>query len=115
MGRRSESVSVKTYGTIYNGASDAIAGVTSQIKNLMFYDVNELYFLLRMANIVHSEAELKTWCDNNLAYSAPYVNYDITALIGSVADKVFIKSGAIATVADTKLVNPFGTDKTFTA
>lgn len=84
-------------GTIYNGDSGAIAGVSSQVKNVLFYDVSELYYLLQMANLVHNETELKTWCDNNLAYSPPNTNYNIASLIGTIADKVYIKGGTIST------------------
>lgn len=84
-------------GNIYNGNSDAINGVSSQIKNLMFYDVTELFEVLRASNIATTQAALKTWCDNNLVFSPPYTNYDIRNLIDNTAEKVYINKGNVIT------------------
>lgn len=86
-----------TTGTIYNGNSNAIAGVSSQIKNIVLYDVTELFEILRAANKATTEAALKTWCDNNLDYSSPYINYDITDLITNNNQKTYIHEGSIIT------------------
>lgn len=86
-----------TSGTIYNGNSNAISGVSSQIKNIVLYDVTELFEVLRAANKATTEAALKTWCDNNLPYIAPYTNYDITSLIINNNNKVYINDGTILT------------------
>lgn len=82
-------------GTIYNGASNAINGVSSQVKNVMFYDVTELFEILRVAGIATTTAALKTWCDNNLAYSPRYTNYDITSLITDAVEKISMNKGNI--------------------
>ena len=84
-------------GTIYNGNSNAISGVSSQVKNVMFYDVTDLYYLLQAAGLVTTTDTLKTWCDNNLVFSPAYTNYDITDKIGTIVDKVYIKKGAVIT------------------
>jgi len=37
---------------------------------------------------------LKTWCDSNLEYCEPYVNYDITNIVNtSLLEKISIKQG----------------------
>ena len=95
VGRMSMTAGTLTNGTIYNGNSNAINGVTSQIKNLMFYDVTELFEVLRAANLATTEAALKTWCDNNLSYSPPYTNYNITNLVTNVNEKVYINDGTL--------------------
>ena len=84
-------------GTIYNGNSNAIKGVSSQVKNVMFYDVTELFKVLCALNIATTQNDLKIWCDNNLQYSPPYTNYDISNLINSNEEKVYIKGGAVIT------------------
>ena len=95
VGRMSMTAGTLTNGTIYNGNSNAINGVSSQIKNLMFYDVTELFEVLRAANLATTEAALKTWCDNNLSYSPPYTNYNITNLITNTNEKVYINDGTL--------------------
>ena len=86
-----------TSGTIYNGNSNAINGVSSQVKNVMFYEVSELFEVLRASGIATTQDTLKTWCDNNLAYSPPYTNYDIKTLINNTAEKIYIKAGNVTT------------------
>lgn len=86
-----------TSGTIYNGASNAIAGVKSQVKNVMFYDITELAEILRAASIATTDAAVKTWCDNNLEYVPRYYNYDISNLITDAVNKLHIKKGTITT------------------
>lgn len=84
-----------TSGTIYNGNSNAISGVSSQIKNIVLYDVTELFELLRAENKATTEAALKTWCDNNLEFSPSFTNYDITTKVSDTQKKVFIHDGAV--------------------
>lgn len=95
VGRMSLTGGTLTSGTVYNGNSNAISGVSSQIKNLMFYDVTELFEILRACNMATTEAALKTWCDNNLIYSPPYTNYDIREKIINTDEKVYIKKGIV--------------------
>lgn len=89
--------SVLSFGTIYNGNSNAISGLSSQVKNVLLYDVTELYATLKALNIATTETALKTWCDTNLEYTAPNINYDITSLISDSSKKVFIKGGSVIT------------------
>lgn len=82
-----------TAGTIYNGNSGQINGVSSQVKNVMLYDVDDLYIILKQKGTISNLTELKTWCDNNLNYSPAYVNYDITSIINASIEKVAITKG----------------------
>lgn len=85
------------YGAIYNGASNAIAGISAQAKNVFVYDITELYALLLSRNIVTNYTTMKTWCDNNLTYQNPNKNFEITKLIQSALNKVSIQKGNIVT------------------
>lgn len=82
-------------GTIYQGPSGAIAGVSGQAKEIIMYDVTELFDILVANGLVakDSTAALKTWCDNNLVFQIYGVNYDITSLVAEATSKVFIKKG----------------------
>lgn len=84
-----------TSGTLYNGNSNAINGVTSYYKNVLIYDVTELYDILSANGSVTNTTTLQTWCDKNLAYNAPRINYDISSLINNTDTKITIKGGAI--------------------
>lgn len=86
-----------TTGTIYNGNSNAISGVLAQVKNVLVYDVTDLFELLRAAGVATTEATLKTWCDNNLEYSPRYTNYDITDKLPTLNEKAVIKKGTLIT------------------
>lgn len=85
------------FGTLYNGDSTAISGVSSQVKNVLVYDVTDLFELLKAAGVATTEATLKTWCDNNLEYSPRYTNYDITSKLPSLNEKIVIKKGTLIT------------------
>ena len=95
------------YGTIYNGKGDAIKGVSSQVKNVLIYDVTELYQILQQEGICSTINELKVWCDSNLICVPRYTNYDITELINNTLNKVIIKQG---TLFMDELVEPDGMD-----
>ena len=95
-----------TYGTIYNGNSNAIAGVSASVKEVLVYDVTELFTFMQAHNNITTIANLKTWCDNNLNYTKPYINYDITNLINaSLLNKISITSGNL--INDT-IIEPDG-------
>ncbi len=85
------------HGTIYNGNSNAISGVSSQAKEVIMYDVTQLYDILVANGLVtkNNTNSLKTWCDNNLAYQNYGVNYDVTSLITLDTSKVFINKGTL--------------------
>lgn len=85
-----------TSGTIYNGNSSQINGVKSQAKNVMVYDVTDLFIILRSLNLAKTTAELKAWCDDNLEYRPRYENYDIRDLLTttSIDDKNIIYKGS---------------------
>ena len=98
LSRISTSAVTISNGAVYNGNSNAISGVSAQIKNIMLYDVTELFAILKALEIATTEAALKTWCDNNLQFSPSYTNYDIRSLIqDAIASKVFIKGGNVVT------------------
>ena len=82
-------------GTLYNGNSNAISGVTAYVKNVFLYDVTELYDILKQAGTVSTTTELKTWCDDNLQHSPRYTNYDITNLISAEIEKIAITKGTV--------------------
>ena len=102
---RSNSVNLTSTCNIYAGNSDAINGMQAQAKNVLLYDVTELYKILQQENICSTTAELKTWCDENLEYVPRYTNYDITELINNILNKVVINKGTI--LAD-QFVEPKG-------
>lgn len=84
-----------TTGTLYNGNSGAIAGVSAQAKNVLVYEITELYAILRANNIAKTDTEVKTWCDNNLECVPAFQNYDITSLITNTINHINIKAGSI--------------------
>lgn len=59
---------VRDFGTLYNGSSNAISGVSSYAKEVLCYDVTELYTALKANKNVSSENDLKSWCDTNLRW-----------------------------------------------
>lgn len=84
-----------TSGTIYNGESNAISGVKSQVKNVLFYDITELAEVLKAAEVATTNEAIKTWCDNNLSYVPRYTNYNITNLVSGALNKIAIKKGNV--------------------
>lgn len=82
--------------TIYNGNSGAISGVTSYVKDVLVYDVTDLFYILRAKSIIsNSHDSLKTWCDNNLQYVLTNTDYNITSLLGAVTNKAIFTNGAV--------------------
>ena len=66
-------------------------GATGYVKDLILYDVTELYQILKANSIAPSISALKTWCDNNLVWAAAYTNYDITSKVNnSLTSKIAI-------------------------
>ena len=82
-----------TAGTMYNGDSNKINGVTSYVRNVVVYDVTELYYALLAKGAVTDTDTLKTWCDSNLEYRKTGINYDITSLVADSNEKVVVKGG----------------------
>lgn len=82
-------------GTLYNGNYNAIAGVSSYVKNVLVYDVTDLYQVLLSNGVVTNDTTLKTWCDNNLIHKPCYVDYDVSSLLGTNSNKVAFKKDAI--------------------
>ena len=82
------------YGHIFNGDSSKISGMTAYTKDAVAYDITELYQLLKSRAIVTNESEMKTWCDKNLPYQKPGINFDISSVVDS-SDKLFISKGNI--------------------
>ena len=80
---------------MYNGNYDAINGVTSYVRNVVVYDVTELYYALLAKGSVNNTEGLKTWCDTNLDYSKRYINYDITNLVADSETKISMKEGSM--------------------
>lgn len=97
-----------TGGIIYNGEGNAINGVSSYVKNVLVYDITELYKVLLANNTVTSTDSMKTWCDNNLVHKPRYVNYDVTSLIESITN-INIKKGFLACneIVETEGMNRF--------
>lgn len=66
-------------------------GVTGYVKDLIAYDVTELYEILKTNGIATSTPALKTWCDNNLEWYPAYTYYDITDKVtNSITNKIAI-------------------------
>lgn len=82
-----------TSSSLYQGPSNAISGALAHIRNLAFYDVTELYALLRSKGIVTSDATMRTWCRNNLTYHAPDEVYDVTSLVEDTSTKLTFHEG----------------------
>mgnify|MGYP003302439001 CR=1 FL=1 len=83
-----------TSGQIYNGDSSAIKGVSSCVKNVMLYDVTQLYTILKATGTVTSYNELVAWCDSNLTWKAPNSLYDISSLVDDLTN-VSINAGSL--------------------
>lgn len=82
--------SSNAYQTPYNG-------VTGYVKDLILYDVTELFEILKMNGIATSTATLRTWCDNNLVWTAAGTDYDITDKItNSITSKIAIDGDFIS-------------------
>ena len=85
-----------TGGTLYNGPSNSINGVSAQAKNVLIYDITALRIHLIALGIATTDAAIKTWCDNNLVYVPPYTNYDISSLLtNDTSNKIYLKQGNI--------------------
>ena len=97
-----------TSGTIYNGEGNAINGVSSYVKNVLVYDITELYKVLLASNTVTSTDSMRTWCDNKLTHKPRYINYDVSSLIESITN-VNMKKGFLACneVIETEGMNRF--------
>lgn len=81
-------------GTFYHGPSNSTSGVTGYVKNVITYDVTELFSVLKAYNIALDTNALKTWCDNKLTF----VNFSDKLFIGNLIttqDKVIINQGNI--------------------
>lgn len=89
------SSKVLSSGTIYNGVSGQIDGVKSQCKNVLLYDVTDLYSILKAYGLALDTTELKEWCDENLDYVPRYTNYDISDLIQDSINKIYINKGTV--------------------
>ena len=85
-------------GTVYNGDSGAIKGVSASVKNSMVYDVTDLYSILLASGTVTNQTTLNSWCDQNLVWSSPSEYYDISSLIPTI-DKTGINDGALMSEA----------------
>lgn len=81
-----------TEGHVYNGNSGAISGVTAQIKEMVVYDVTNLYQLLLATATVSDISTLITWCNSNLEWKAPGVRYDVTV---PDSTKIVLKTGGV--------------------
>lgn len=93
-------------GTLYNGPSSAISGVTAYAKNVMAYDVTDLYDILLANGTVTSTSTMKTWCDNNLTYVKGGEYLDISSIVfPSTSSKVQFKNG---TAIVNELIEPDG-------
>lgn len=84
-----------TSGTIYNGNSNAIAGVSAQVKNVLVYDITDLYNTLVSIGAATTDVAVKTWCDSNLLFVPRYTNYNISSLVSEILTKINIKKGNI--------------------
>ena len=74
--------------TMFNTPS---SGVTGYVKNVILYDVTELFEILKANGIATSTDALKTWCDNNLVWTAAGTDYDITSKVtNSLTNKIAI-------------------------
>ena len=87
-----------TVGNLFSGPIEAISGAYFYVKNVLVYDVTDLYVRLKAKGIVTSDETLTTWCDNNLVHKPKNVNYDVTNLVSDTSSKAVIDKGNI--VAD---------------
>lgn len=70
-------------------------GVTGYGKNVLCYDVTDLYTILSLNNIATTESALKTWCDNNLEWQPSGILYNITNKISVSVENAKIKGSTI--------------------
>lgn len=84
-------------GTVYNGPSNAIAGCIGYCKEVITYDVTDLYHLLAVSGTVATVHMLKEWCDSHLVWHPAGEIYDITNIVPT-ENKIGIHSGGV--VAD---------------
>lgn len=93
--------------TIYNGSSNAISGVTSYVKNVIIYDVTDLFHVLRSrGSVANSTSALKTWCDSNLAYKPCNTNYTVS--VASSSNKISLTDGiVVANIVETDGMRQF--------
>ena len=87
------NVSLK-FGELYHGPSGEITGVNGYVRNVIVYDVTDLFDILRTRGVVTTTDQLKTWCDTNLVHKPRYVNYDVTDLIDE-SSKLYQYNGAL--------------------
>lgn len=82
-------------GNIYYGPSGGLDGVVGYAKNVIVYDITELYTLLKSKGVVGNEAGMSEWCNSNLEYCLPGVSYDINSIL--VANDNLETNGVILT------------------
>lgn len=82
--------------SIYNAN---YSGVTAYAKNMMIYDVTDLYAYLKSLGLVSDIIELQSWCEAKLTYTKNSERLDLTSIIeDEIENKVVFKDGtAIAT------------------
>lgn len=80
-----------TGANIYNAN---YSGVTAYARNMMVYDVTELYSYLKSLGLVTSTSTLKTWCDTNITYTTNQEKLDLTSVIADeVSNKIVLYKG----------------------
>lgn len=85
----------KWMSSIYQMPSSGISGVTGYTKDLICYDVTDLYTILQVNGIVTNTTALKTWCDSNLEWKACGVDYDITSKVSTTVNGVKTKDAVV--------------------
>jgi hypothetical protein len=61
---------------------------------------------MRAHSNITTTTALKTWCDSNLGYCEPYVNYDITNIVNAtLLEKISIKQGNLV---EDNIIEPDG-------
>ena len=95
-----KSIASNGYGSVYNGDNGVINGVVGHVKNSMVYDVTELYTILKSNGVVSNEHQLSDWCNTNLSYKAPGVDYDISSLLNDVTKTVVSKGNIVSEVVE---------------
>lgn len=92
-------------GAILNGPKNAINGVTPYVKNVLCYDITDLYNLLLASGDVTDASTMKTWCDANLDFVPGRQYLDISSLLPTGSSTIQMKNGVI--IAD-QIVEPDG-------
>lgn len=84
-----------THSSIFN--IPHVSTATNYAKDLILYDVTELYRFLLGYGVISSDSDLKTWCDNNLECHLPSDPFLVSTSVDGTGKTVFKTGSVMAT------------------